>query len=239
MKYIHGFLSKRLKEEGITHDESLVLRYILNFMNSNKMEKLIMNGEIYYWVKYSKIADDLDLLNLKEDAIGDMLRYNLSEKPNDWDEKFKTWSKSTQEKRKNYKFIGLFKRYTKKDSDGSRVYYCPTDKLYSLLPDITDNDVDMMYDDEIKFKSKKAPSTAIEDASNQNFSNDESNDIINQSDINNTSNQKKSQCQNTTKNEFKYKVVSNKHNDSVNNTFIKYGDKLEEMLFKSQEGKFK
>lgn len=239
MKYIHGFLSKRLKEEGITHDESLVLRYILNFMNSNKMEKLIMNGEIYYWVKYSKIADDLDLLNLKEDAIGDMLRYNLSEKPNDWDEKFKTWSKSTQEKRKNYKFIGLFKRYTKKDSDGSRVYYCPTDKLYSLLPDITDNDVDMMYDDEIKFKSKKAPSTPIEDA-NEKSSNNQYNDIINQSDINNTSNQKKSQCQNTTKNEFKYKVVSNKHNDSVNNTFINYeANELEELLFKSQEGKFK
>ena len=238
MKYIHGFITKRLKEEGITHDESLVIRYILNFINSNKMEKIIMNGEVYYWVKYSKIATDLDLLGLKEDAIGDMLRYNLSEKPKGWDEKFKTWSKSTQEKRKNYKFIGLFRRYTKKDSEGSKVYYCPTDKLYSLLPNITDNDEDMI-DNIIELESKKAPSMPLEDASNQNFSNNESNDIINQSDINNTSYQKKSQCQNTTKNEFKYKVVSNKHNDSVNNTFIKYGDKLEEMLFKSQEGKFK
>ena len=105
--------------------------------------------------------------------------------------------------------------------------------------DIDDFKPTIMVDNVIEFENKKAPSTAIEDASNQNFSNNESNDIINQSDINNTSYQKKSQCQNTTKNEFKYKVVSNKHNDSVNNTFIKYGDKLEEMLFKSQEGKFK
>ena len=36
MKYIHGFLSSRLKEEKISHDESLVIRYLLNFINSNK-----------------------------------------------------------------------------------------------------------------------------------------------------------------------------------------------------------
>ena len=36
------------------------------------------------------------------------------------------------------------------------------------------------------------------------------------------------------------KVLKNKHNDTVTNTFTKYGEKeLEDMLFKSQEGKFK
>lgn len=36
------------------------------------------------------------------------------------------------------------------------------------------------------------------------------------------------------------KVIHNKHNDTVNNNFTQYGEKeLEDMLFKSQEGKFK
>lgn len=94
-------------------------------------------------------------------------------------------------------------------------------------------------------QNKKAPSTAIEDAQENEKSFNSSNSIS-KSDINNTSNQKKSQCQNTTKHNIKFKpnfdinnkVLSNKHNDSVNNNFIKYGDKLEEMLFESQRGKF-
>ena len=51
MKYIHGFLSKRLKEVGVSHDESLVIRYLLNFINSNRMEKILVEGEFYYWVE--------------------------------------------------------------------------------------------------------------------------------------------------------------------------------------------
>ena len=67
-------------------------------------------------------------------------------------------------------------------------------------------------------QNKKAPSTPIEDA-NENKKSFNSSNSISKSDINN-------------------KVLSNKHNDSVNNNFIKYGDKLEEMLFESQRGKF-
>lgn len=78
--------------------------------------------------------------------------------------------------------------------------------------DIDDFKPTIMVDNVIEFENKKAPSTAIEDASNQNFSNNESNDIINQSDINNTSYQKKSQLQKLTK---KYNNNSNKKRSTI------------------------
>ena len=148
MKYIHGFLSTRLKEVGISHDESLVIRYLLNFINSNKMEKILVNGEFYYWVKYEKVATDLDILGIKKQAISDMLHYDLGTKPHDWEERLNSMSASTRKKREKAKFLGIFKRYTKKDAEGTRCYFAPTDILYSLLPSITEDDEDM--------KNKKA-----------------------------------------------------------------------------------
>ena len=148
MKYIHGFLSSRLKEEKISHDESLVIRYLLNFINSNKMEKILVNGEFYYWVKYEKVATDLDILGVKKQAISDMLIYDLGEKPSDWEERLNLMKESSRKKKMKSKFIGVFKRYTKKDAEGTKSYFAPTEKLYSLLPNITEDDEDM--------KNKKA-----------------------------------------------------------------------------------
>ena len=148
MKYIHGFLSSRLKEEKISHDESLVIRYLLNFINSNKMEKILVNGEFYYWVKYEKVATDLDILGVKKQAISDMLIYDLGEKPSDWEERLNSMKESSRKKKMKSKFIGVFKRYTKKDAEGTKSYFAPTEKLYSLLPNITEDDEDM--------KNKKA-----------------------------------------------------------------------------------
>ena len=176
MKYIHGFLSSRLKEVGISHDQSLVIRYLLNFINSNKMEKILVNGEFYYWVKYEKVVTDLDILGIKKQAISDMLCYDLGVKPNDWEERLNSMSASTRKKREKAKFLGIFKRYTKKDAEGTRSYFAPTDLLYSLLPDITDNDDDM--------KNKKAstvPPVKAEDLKNNDFNN-----IIPQNNSNDT-----------------------------------------------------
>ena len=161
MKYIHGFLSTRLKEVGISHDESLVIRYLLNFINSNKMEKILVNGEFYYWVKYEKVATDLDILGIKKQAISDMLHYDLGTKPHDWEERLNSMSASTRKKREKAKFLGIFKRYTKKDAEGTRSYFAPTDILYSLLPSITEDDEDM--------KNKKASTVPPVKANKENI----------------------------------------------------------------------
>lgn len=181
MKYIHGFLSSRLKEEKISHDESLVIRYLLNFINSNKMEKILVNGEFYYWVKYEKVATDLDILGIKKQAISDMLIYDLGEKPSDWEERLNSMKESSKKKKMKSKFIGIFKRYTKKDAEGTKSYFAPTEKLYSLLPGITEDDEDM--------KNKKAPTLPQVEAEEI-----KPNKSICNSDINNTSFDEKNQC---------------------------------------------
>ena len=169
MKYIHGFLSSRLKEVGISHDQSLVIRYLLNFINSNKMEKILVDGEFYYWVKYEKVVTDLDILGIKKQAISDMLCYDLGVKPNDWEERLNSMSASTRKKREKAKFLGIFKRYTKKDAEGTRSYFAPTDLLYSLLPNITEDDEDM--------KNKKASTVPPVKATNTNKNNIDIKDI--------------------------------------------------------------
>ena len=169
MKYIHGFLSSRLKEVGISHDESLVIRYLLNFINSNKMEKILVNGEFYYWVKYEKVASDLVILGIKKQAISDMLHYDLGTKPHDWEERLNSMSASTRKKREKAKFLGIFKRYTKKDAEGTRSYFAPTNLLYSLLPNITEDDGDM--------KNKKASTVPPVKATNTNKNNIDTNII--------------------------------------------------------------
>ena len=171
MKYIHGFLSSRLKEEKISHDESLVIRYLLNFINSNKMEKILVNGEFYYWVKYEKVATDLDILGVKKQAISDMLIYDLGEKPSDWEERLNSMKESSRKKKMKSKFIGVFKRYTKKDAEGTKSYFAPTEKLYSLLPSITEDDEDM--------KNKKASTVPPVKANKENI---KSNNSIPQDD---------------------------------------------------------
>ena len=220
MKYIHGFLSSRLKEVGINHDESLVIRYLLNFINSNKMEKILVNGEFYYWVKYEKVASDLDILGIKKQAISDMLHYDLGTKPHDWEERLNSMSASTRKKREKAKFLGIFKRYTKKDAEGTRSYFAPTDLLYSLLPNITEDDGDM--------KNKKASTVPPVKATNTNKNNIDTN-IIPQ-------NNKK----------YSSKNKENKNNTgkgasaNVNNTFTNYSeDELEKMLLEKQAIKFK
>lgn len=181
MKYIHGFLSSRLKEEKISHDESLVIRYLLNFINSNKMEKVLVNGEFYYWVKYEKVATDLEILGVKKQAISDMLIYDLGEKPSDWEERLNSMKESSRKKKMKSKFIGIFKRYTKKDAEGTKSYFAPTEKLYSLLPSITEDDEDM--------KNKKAPTLPQVEAEEI-----KPNKSICNSDINNTLFDEKNQC---------------------------------------------
>lgn len=145
------------------------------------MEKTLVNGEFYYWVKYEKVATDLDILGVKKQAISDMLIYDLGEKPSDWEERLNSMKESSRKKKMKSKFIGVFKRYTKKDAEGTKSYFAPTEKLYSLLPNITEDDEDM--------KNKKAPTLPQVEAEEI-----KPNKSICNSDINNTSFDEKNQC---------------------------------------------
>ena len=210
---VHRFQQAALVDLELNTEDALLLDWILNWKDGNSMERIVIGDDVAYWVSYSKVIEELPILFKKTKGFSSELEAEKAKKANTT--KVARMFKGNLSK--------VLTRHERKVNGKTRIYISFDRNMIDFL---------------INYENKKAPSTPIEDASNQN-KNNKSNDIINQSDINNTSYQKKSQCQNTTKNEFKYKVVSNKHNDSVNNTFIKYGDKLEEMLFKSQEGKFK
>lgn len=62
---IFGFNQNYLIKLNLTTDDALILKWLSNFIASGKQETISENGEIYYWVKYSKLLDDLPILKTK------------------------------------------------------------------------------------------------------------------------------------------------------------------------------
>lgn len=46
-----------------------ILRWLVDFSHTGKMETISINGRIYYWVSYKKVIDDLPLLNIGKDML--------------------------------------------------------------------------------------------------------------------------------------------------------------------------
>ena len=213
---ILGFDQVKAVENKLTIEELMILRHMHDFVSSGRMESVIKDGEMYYWIKYDKFIDDLPILNMKKTRLMEIFNNNLCEKPLDWEARYNGMSESSKKRAKSFKFTGMLKSYTKKDKAGTYSYFTFTKKFYDMLPNITDNDMDNK-------KASTVPPVKAEKHRN-NFDN-------NSIPQNNKKDDTKSK---------KNKVLKNKHNDTVNNTFTQYEeDELEKILIKSQEGKFK
>lgn len=213
---ILGFDQVKAVESKLTIEELMILRHMHDFVSSGRMESIIKDGEMYYWIKYDKFIDDLPILNMKKTRLMEIFNNNLCEKPLDWEARYNSMSESSKKRAKSFKFTGMLKSYTKKDKTGTYSYFTFTKKFYDMLPNITDNDMDNK-------KASTAPPVKAEKHRN-NFDNNS----IPQNNKKYASKKEEN------------KVIHNKHNDTVNNNFTQYGEKeLEDMLFKSQEGKFK
>lgn len=65
MKFtICGFSQKQLKELKLDHTDALILRYFIDFKDSGKMKTEIFNDEIYYWVQYEKVIDEIPIIRI-------------------------------------------------------------------------------------------------------------------------------------------------------------------------------
>ena len=63
MKYtVHGFSQKKAIELGLGNDELLILRWLIDFKNTNKMKKMIKDGAEWVWVNYAGILEDLPII---------------------------------------------------------------------------------------------------------------------------------------------------------------------------------
>lgn len=230
MRYnILGFDQLKASKLGITLDELMLLRHLHDFASSGKMDRIIVDEEVYYWVKYDKFIEDLPILGMKKARLMEVFNNNLCVKPANWVDRYNKMSESSKKKAKSYKFVGVLKSYTKKDATGTYSYFAFTELFYSLLPNITEDDNEM----------KKAPTVPPVEASENTkdlLSNkNNSTDNIPQ----NKGNGNGIKC----KKEFKpnyNNVRKNRFNDGTNNTFTNYdADELEKLLMENQKGKFK
>ena len=70
MKYtIMGFSQARAVELGLDVVDLCILRWIVDFSNTNRMVKLQVENKIYYWVKYEGLLEDMPILNIGKDRL--------------------------------------------------------------------------------------------------------------------------------------------------------------------------
>lgn len=46
-----------------------ILRWLVDFSHTGKMETISMDGKLFYWVSYNKVIEDLPLLNIGKDML--------------------------------------------------------------------------------------------------------------------------------------------------------------------------
>jgi len=81
MKYtIMGFNQKFAYEWGLTTKELVFLRWFLDFMATGRMEHIVKDNKIYFWVDNKTVIEELPILRIRRtDNLRRFLR-NLIEK---------------------------------------------------------------------------------------------------------------------------------------------------------------
>lgn len=70
MKYtILGFNQLEVVKLNLDMTDIAILRWFIDFRDTGKIKAKEINGDIYYWVKYEAISEDLPILNLKKDTV--------------------------------------------------------------------------------------------------------------------------------------------------------------------------
>ncbi|GFP74677.1 conserved phage C-terminal domain-containing protein [Clostridium fungisolvens] len=63
MKYnVMGFSQEKLIEKGLDLKDAALLRYLIDFIGTDKMRKEIVEGEVYYWIKYDGVVKKYPIL---------------------------------------------------------------------------------------------------------------------------------------------------------------------------------
>lgn len=70
MKYnVLGFYQPRAVELGLCSDDLLVLRWFVDFAGTPKMRTMIIDNQIYYWVNYSTVLEELPILRISKQTL--------------------------------------------------------------------------------------------------------------------------------------------------------------------------
>lgn len=70
MKYtILGFNQEKALELGFDVEDLLIIRWFVDFYSSSKMIKMNVGDKTYAWVNYSRVIEDIPILNMKKDTL--------------------------------------------------------------------------------------------------------------------------------------------------------------------------
>lgn len=70
MKYtILGFNQEKAIELGFDVEDLLIIRWFVDFYSSSKMIKMNVGDKTYAWVNYSRVIEDIPILNMKKDTL--------------------------------------------------------------------------------------------------------------------------------------------------------------------------
>ena len=70
MKYtIMGFSQKAACEFNLDLIDLVILRWFVDFKDTNQMDTKIVDGEVYYWIYHKKVSEDMPILHLQKTAI--------------------------------------------------------------------------------------------------------------------------------------------------------------------------
>ena len=50
-------------------EDLLLLKWFVDFRNTDRMELVKVDEKVYYWVKYDKVLEDLPILNIKSKDV--------------------------------------------------------------------------------------------------------------------------------------------------------------------------
>ena len=70
MKYnLQGFSQEVASELNIDGIDLYLLRWFVDFKDTNQMNTKIVDGEVYYWIYHKKVSEDMPILHLQKTAI--------------------------------------------------------------------------------------------------------------------------------------------------------------------------
>ena len=70
MKYtMLGFSQQIAADYGLDLNDLAILRWFVDFKESGNMRSMKIDGDVYYWVFYEKISEELFIIKLQKSAI--------------------------------------------------------------------------------------------------------------------------------------------------------------------------
>ena len=66
---MNGFNQRKLIEFGLDLKDAALLRYFVDFKDTNSMSMIIVDNKPYYWLKYEALKDDLPILGINSNVV--------------------------------------------------------------------------------------------------------------------------------------------------------------------------